>query len=107
MTRREYIDIPSDVVEELYDDHEAGLVEGFFYENDQIGDNGRWQTHHTMILRRAADDTLWGVSYSLGLTEMQDNTYPWRGEYSDPPETVVATRVYPHTKLVTEYWYTP
>lgn len=104
---KEYIDIPSRVPAELiYAD--AGDEEGGFALVTIIDvGSRRWESDHTLVLRRLSDDTLWGIDYSQGLTENQDNTYPWAPDYRDPPETVVATRLYPHEVTVISYRYTP
>lgn len=98
-----YIDIPSEVAEELYETEDETEDGEFHFVTTVEGDSGRWRQHHTMVLRRVKDDTFWGISYELGLTENCDSSYPWRGEWSDRPESVVATRLYPREVTTTEY----
>lgn len=68
MARRKLTD--DDFEEILY----GGVFEGHTYEEKetkQIG-SSRWMAFHQTILARD-DGTLWGVQFSRGLTEMQDN----------------------------------
>ena len=50
--------------------------------SDEIIDHSRWSVIHWLIVRFADDPegTAWGVSYSVGATESQDEQ-PW--EYED------------------------
>lgn len=54
---------------------------------DQEGDQGRWERHHLLVLRYVGADAdpdpdanLYGIHYSLGLTECQENDFPWCAE---------------------------
>lgn len=49
-----------------------GDLDGFSVVKDDITDTGRWDVHHTAILKEDATGKLYRVHYSRGATEMQD-----------------------------------
>ncbi|MET0417269.1 MAG: hypothetical protein ABW022_14755 [Actinoplanes sp.] len=70
----------------------------------QENGNTRWARNYTMILK-SPDGEFWGVSYSVGATEEQENDMPWQGKSDDEP--IELTRMYPRTITRVEYWPTP
>lgn len=58
----------------------------------------RWQSDHRMIMLHE-DGTYWGLDYSIGLTEYQPHTLPWR----DSDQPIPLTRVWPHQITRTVY----
>jgi hypothetical protein len=71
--------------------------------------DSRWESWHWLVVEDPQGD-FWAVSYGMGLTENQDNTFPWKGGgWGAPlPETVDAFRVdafrvVPRLKTVIEY----
>lgn len=62
-------------------------------------DTGRW-TERWWLVIADADGALWGARYEIGLTEDQENTYPWYGDDAHPARL---TRLYPHTVTQTVY----
>lgn len=81
--------------------HEVeGQVGPWTYVTDQKNGSGRWREHHTMVV---ADEQgqHWGVEYAVGLTEMQDHEYPWRGVADG--HQIPLRRLYPHTVTTIKY----
>lgn len=70
------------------------------YVAEQDSGSSRWASHHRLVVRHD-DGSFWGLSYSLGLTEMQDHTLPW--EDAEDDEQLRLTQVFPHTKTIVEY----
>lgn len=99
----ETIEIPADVAESLYDYSEGDILDGFRYVGDQDEGNGRWEAHHLMVLQHLESGNFYAIEYSIGLTENQDSTFPWRPDWKARPETVTAFRVY--QKMVTTMEY--
>lgn len=49
--------------------------------SDEVVDTRRWSADHCIIIKRLSDGKFFADHYSVGLTEMQDES-PY--EYSDP-----------------------
>jgi hypothetical protein len=84
--------------EELHESKDGDVVGGWTRVTDVRGEAHRWSEDHTLIVR-SPDGLTWGLDYQVGLTEMQDHEYPWRGT-SGP---VALTRMYPHVVTSTVY----
>lgn len=54
--------------------------------SDEVVDTRRWSADHEIIIKRLSDGKFFADNYSVGLTEMQDES-PY--EYSDPDFTEV------------------
>jgi hypothetical protein len=54
--------------------------------SDEVVDTRRWSADHEIIIKRKSDGKFFADNYSVGLTEMQDES-PY--EYSDPDFTEV------------------
>lgn len=54
--------------------------------SDEVVDTRRWSADHEIIIKRLSDGKFFADGYSVGLTEMQDES-PY--EYSDPDFTEV------------------
>jgi hypothetical protein len=95
--------IPSALAEELYeiaDDDQAG---DWTRVRDDEGDSGRWERHHTLVIRHKTGQH-YGIQYSVGLTESQDSTFPWKGDgWTPAPESVAVFPLYPHEVTRIEY----
>lgn len=100
----EKTEVPSVVAAALLYGGETG---GWAWEANEEGDDRRWSRTNTLVIRRLSDDTLWGINYEEGLTENQENEYPWKPYSGTRPETVTAVRVYAYKVTVTEYRRTP
>jgi hypothetical protein len=95
--------IPSTVAEELYEVGDADQAGDWTRVTDVEGDSGRWEQHHTLVIRHK-DGQHYGIRYSIGLTEYQDSTFPWKGDGWNPaPESVPVFRLYPHEVTRIEY----
>jgi hypothetical protein len=96
--------INADLVEILFESNPGDEHLDWSKLDDVHISNGRWESWNWLILEDP-QGLLWAVPYGLGLTENQDNTYPWKGDgwCPTPPETVTAFQVVPRTKVVIEY----
>lgn len=91
--------IPSDVVNELLWSSDGAHFSGWEKIKTEEGDQSRWHRWQALILRDITDDSFWAVDYREGLTENQEDVYPWQGA-----ETAEAYQVYPHEKVTVEYY---
>ena len=89
----------------LYDDHaplpedEQDHAHGWtVLGSSPSGRDGRWHERYWMLLRNEAGET-YGVEYGVGLTEDQEDDYPWSWGTSDIP----LLRLYPHTVTTVKY----
>lgn len=90
--------------EELYADGEGedgDTVDGWTLvggAQDHKERQSRWHQRYWLIVRDH-EDACWGLSYGLGLTEMQEDDFPWDPGYGtpDPDKALPLTRLYPHT----------
>lgn len=64
--------------------------------SDEVVDTRRWSADHEIIIKRLSDGKFFADGYSVGLTEMQDES-PY--EYSDPD----FTEVFPVEKTIIVY----
>ncbi len=62
--------------EVIWEDHDD-----FDLVRDDLVDTSRWSEIHDVVIKRLSDGKFFMDSYSVGATEMQDES-PW--EYSDP-----------------------
>ncbi len=83
-----------DLRELLFGDEHKGLT---LLSDEQTG-TGRWSSYHTLVFMDSADNTLWRVQYSQGLTESQDEQ-PF--EYD--PDEVSCDQVEPYEVTITKY----
>jgi len=81
---------------ELLCDVLDGYAEGAEKISDEIIDQGRWSTHHWLVFR--LEEKIWGVSYSHGSTEQQDES-PF--EYDD--DEIECSQLKAVEKTVVEY----
>lgn len=56
--------------------------EGLEIVQDEIVETTRWSTIHGIVVKRLSDGKFFGAGYSVGATEMQDES-PWE---TDDPE---------------------
>jgi hypothetical protein len=56
-----------------------------------------------MVVEHLGTGNFYGIAYSLGLTENQDSSLPWRPDWGTRPETVTAYRVWPERVTTTVY----
>ena len=99
--------ISTDLVEDLFNNDADGFtIPGYAWTRvtSVEGDDHRWEREHTLVLKHD-DGTFWGIDYRTGLTEMQENSYPWRPSYGDRPETLELRRMEPETVTTVRYWY--
>lgn len=93
--------IDADAAEELYDHLAHGKDGATWMDWTRVavvrdGDS-RWHEHRTLVASDASG-ALWGLTYSLGLTESQEHEFPWR-ESSE----VELVRLYAHEVRRVEY----
>lgn len=84
-------------------DHKPGYslgdLDGFWeYIADQDEGDSRWHHNHLMVIRDP-DGQHWGLRYRIGLTEEQENEYPWDGSN----ERLELLRLYRHEVRKVEY----
>jgi hypothetical protein len=86
-------EIKSSIAENLFWGSDGDVVDGWTRITDEEGDDGRWERHHTLVVQ---DPTgrYWGIYYSMGLTENQDHTYPWKPDYQPAPEFIDIVEMY-------------
>lgn len=99
--------IPPETAEHLYEnvreDNFEEKVDGWRAVAFEEGDNRRWSQHCDVILTED-DETFWAFGVELGLTENQDNTFPWNNGWGSANVTVVELyQVWPITKTIIEY----
>lgn len=71
----------------------------YFKVTEQVDGSGRWTEHRTVVFRQLFNlNDYWAFDYEVGLTEYQENEYPW--EHSDKVECY---RVEPHVVITIEY----
>lgn len=91
---------------ELYADGEGehGDTAGGWTLVGQVQDHkerqSRWHQRYWLIVQDA-DWTTYGLSFGLGLTEMQENDLPWEDVPDDRELPLI--RLYPHTVTKTVY----
>ncbi len=69
----------------------------------------RWHQRYWLIVRDAAGE-LYGLDFGMGLTESQENDFPWPSyvDRSIPADRELKlTRLYRHEVTRVEYWTTP
>jgi hypothetical protein len=79
------------------------LVGEWEYVVQQEGDSHRWHTGWTLVLRHIPTGELWGLEYETGLTENQENSYPWDDGRNSAYLPMKLKRLHPHTKVITAY----
>jgi hypothetical protein len=96
--------------EELYADGEGEngdvvgdwtLVGGSF---DHKHRESRWHQRYWLLVRNKQGQ-IYGVDFGIGLTEDQEDEFPWRGRPDD--HGLSMTRLHPHTVTRVEYRSTP
>lgn len=103
MTDKKPPTITADQADEILDASygEPGeIVDGFTFIATIEGDQRRWMQGITIVVSDS-EDVFWGLDYDRGLTENQENHYPWQG-YGGRTD-VELTRLYPHTITTTTY----
>jgi hypothetical protein len=88
--------ISSPTAEELYEGE--GTVDGWRYVTRQEDRMSRWHILYDVILERTSDGTFWAFCYRMGLTENQENWYPW-----EDGKEVSLTRMKAVERTITEY----
>lgn len=67
------------------------------------GDDHRWWREMTEVFT-APDGALWAYDWKSGLTENQENEFPWEAGYNqEAPTEIEMYSVKPVVKTVTEY----
>jgi hypothetical protein len=93
--------IPAYVVDDLFWTSNGTFHESQPFEKTSMeeGDQTRWHRWNSLILRDTTDSTYWAIDWREGLTENQEDIYPWSGS-----DTAEAYQVYPHEKVTVEYY---
>lgn len=97
--------ISAGVASDLFYKANGNEIDGWVRVADQYISVRRWESHHWLVLAEVAGKETWGLEYSKGLTEMQDNTFPWEG--ADDSAQLPLTRLYPRTVTTVVYDPTP
>jgi hypothetical protein len=85
--------------EELYDADNFGETVGpWAYVGKQHIRQSRWHDWYWLIVRDE-DGNCWGLQYGDGLTEEQENEWPWQEDDGD----LKLVALYPHQVTKTEY----
>jgi len=67
---------------------------------EQEIDQSRWGTYTWLVLQHT-DETLWGLQFFRGATELQESEWPWEGH--DDEDDIKLTRLHSFTREVVEY----
>ena len=80
-----------------------GTIEGIWKAEAVVeGEDRRWSRTVMVVLENTEDGNWYAYEYEQGLTENQENEYPWEGDYH-PTGQIELFRVYPKTKITTDY----
>lgn len=67
----------------------------------QEDDMLRWTMRYICILKHTESETFWGFYYEMGLTERDDNVFPWDNV---PPDRMIELfELHPRERVVVEY----
>lgn len=91
MERQHLILTKEQAINVVYGDHRD-----FITVSDEITDTTRWSEHHRVVVKRKSDGRFFSDNYSVGLTEMQDES-PY--DYTEPS----FVEVFPTQKTITVY----
>jgi arylamine N-acetyltransferase len=94
--------MPSEVAESMFWASVGETADGWTKVGEQEGDDGRW-TRTISVVVLDPEHNLWAFDYQQGLTENQDNDYPWMRWYSEDPDEIEVYAVRPHVITVTEW----
>lgn len=89
--------IEADHARDLFEGDDGDTAGPWIRVTDQFIRQGRWHNFHYLVLGNE-DGEFWGLLYGVGLTEYQENQYPWEGDRS-----LDLIRVYPHATTTVEY----
>jgi hypothetical protein len=89
--------IDSDTLAELFEYDDGEKSGDWARVAVQHIDTARWYEHYYLVITDEPD-VFWGAHYSEGLTENQDNDYPWEDR-----DSVSLVRLYPHEVTRMEY----
>lgn len=64
---------------ELYDSEDGEAVGNWRRVAVVEGDDHRWERDMTLVISSMPSRQLYGIDFRVGLTEDQENTYPWDG----------------------------
>lgn len=95
-------EVARDLVD-MSDDDEDDQVDGWAWVAEVEGGEGRWERHMQTVLK-GPDGGYWAFKWSRGLTEYQDNAYPWGGTFNNPQVAEIDVyRVRPVDRIVTDW----
>lgn len=93
--------------EELYADGEGtdgDTIDGWTLvggAQDHKERQSRWHQQYWLVVENAEGET-WGVGYGIGLTENQENDFPWEA-YTGDEATLPLTRLHRHVTTSVKY----
>jgi hypothetical protein len=100
--------IPAELAEELFDIEDGDTTEDLCW--TRICEQGhgarRWSERRTVVVREESTGYFWGFDYEHGLTEEQENMYPWDPYWVGDRSVSRAVEIYPlqrREKVVVEY----
>lgn len=104
MTEPISVTISAETAEMLAFESDSTVFNGWTKVASVEGDESRWSRNYTLVLKDP-DGLFWGIDYSVGATEEQENDMPWQGV--DHDHQIEPTRLYPQTVTRVEYRTTP
>lgn len=105
---RESITISRELAEELFALAPGGSASNLLKVADFDGDKGRWVQHCLLVFMDIATGKYYAIDYQLGLTEYQDNDFPWDNPWfpwGTKRPAIQAQRVFPHEETVVTWKY--
>lgn len=69
--------IKSDILKDIH--YGQGTLGRWKWVDEEEGDSGRWSIHMTTVLQDVGTNKFWAYNWQAGLTEYQENDYPWYG----------------------------
>lgn len=94
--------MPSETADSLCWMDDGQSKEGWTKVATQEGDDHRWWREMTEIVKDP-DHALWAFDWKSGLTESQENEFPWENYNAPDDEETEVYSVRPVVKTVTEY----
>ena len=83
---------------------EDAIYYGKYHVDEIVNDSGRWMEYVTTIIENPETGKLYEVDWERGLTEMQENEFPW--SYWDGKDSLVELKEvepYEETIVVKKY----
>lgn len=89
------------IAAELYRVNANERASGFTKIKDQYASTSRWHEHREVIFYHHEYESYHAIEYKLGLTEYQDDEFPWMGV--DDYAQIKCPKVIPRERTYVEY----